>query len=252
MARAVFYNLAPPSPRRGAREVTRELSALAGEYRPRVLGACEAIGYGELAIPGYQLVRDRSRAGRANLLAFVREDCNLRRHWWLDLHQTWTRTERKGTHPARSVLVLGVGHVQVLVHHAPPKHTDNTYAAQLEAVRRIAAVMAPWKSPEHSHTWRDPATAKAASMDRPRLCLADWNRLRSERGPGPTYVASAIAGTVHGATRRPGDGSVSRSMPKAMGEYVTHADGVELGTDHPTGAFVLHIADHDKGDRLTW
>jgi hypothetical protein len=249
MSTAVFYNLAPPSPGRQAREVNRELAALAREFRPRVLGACEAIGYGGLLVPGYQQVRDVSRAGRANLVAFVRDDCNHRRHWWMDLHQTWTRTERRGTHPARSVLVLAVGTVQVLVHHAPPKHTDNTLAAQQEAVRRIGNVMAPWRHPDHAARWADPAVAKLASMGRPRLCLADWNRLRSERGPGATYVASVIGGKVHGATRRPGDGAVSRSLPATGAEYVTHASGVELGTDHPSGAFVLHMGTDES---VTW
>lgn len=230
MSRAVFYNLRVGRP---APTVNRELGALARVYRPRVLACVEAIGYTLAPLPGYVQLRDRSRAGRANLALFVREDCHLRGHWWLDLHERWHRTEhhRHQLHPARSILVASVGSLQLLHHHQAPQGTDNTRKAQLEGVDALAQLMAPWHRRKLSDDQRQLLT------QRPRLLLWDPNRDPEDQdNPGPWYLAHRIHGQAHGFNT---DGAVTRKLELTC-EYVQRVDGIHLGTDHP-GALVCDL-----------
>lgn len=241
MPRLVFYNAGPPS-KTPPGSANRDLGGLLREYRPRVAIACEAVGDQFHPRPGYDaMVRDRSRAGRANLVAYVRDDCHLRRTWWVDHRTTWSRTNpgAKGQHPARSTMVLGVGDAQVLGGHNVPMGTDNTHAGQLEIVQALHLVMAPWKRPRI----RDaaPGLSLSAMRGRPRVLLWDDNAPdapEGERGLGSEYLAPKVAGQAWGHHI---DNTVARNAGVTGVEYVTHAGGVALATDHPWGALVVHL-----------
>lgn len=234
MSRLVFYNAGPPSETPPG-SASRDLGGFLREHRPRVAAACEVIGDRLQPFPGYWLVRDTSRAGRANLCAYVREDCDLRRTWWIDHRTTWTRTERKGTHPARSTLVLGIGETQVLVGHNLPLGTDATHAGQLEIVQALHLIMAPWKRPRI----RDavPQLSLSAMRARPRVLLWDDNA-PGDRGLGSDYLAPKVGGHRHGHHI---DNALARKAGQASAEYVQHAGGHLLATDHPWGGLVLHL-----------
>src|SRR5687767_8460890 len=92
MSRLVFYNAGPPSKTRPG-SASRDLGGLLREYRPRVAIAVEVVGDQLDPFPGYQLVRDTSTPGRANVCAYVSSSCNLRKVWWIDHRERWHRTE---------------------------------------------------------------------------------------------------------------------------------------------------------------
>lgn len=243
MSRAIFYNAAPRAKDRPTSQVNRELGGLVREYRPRVLVVAEAVTHPGLEpIPGYAMARDRTRAGRANMVAYYREDCDHRRTWWADMHETWTRTEHPGTHPARSIVALSLGTVQVLGAHQPPLFTDNTHRAQLEQIDALSTIMAPWR-------WRPNPVGfdNPTSMARPRLLLWDPNHEPDDReGPSPWYLAHRIGGEHFGGKT---DGAVTRGhLLVRDSTIVDHAGGVRLETDHP-GAFVMDLRLAGKG---TW
>lgn len=237
MSRCVFYNAGPPSARPG-RAAARDLGGLLREYRPRVLIACEVVDVDTQPHPGWSMVRSRRTAGRANLVGYVREDCELHRAWWIDHRETWTRTNpgASGKHPARSSMVLAVGEAQVLGAHQVPLGTDNTRAGQLEIVQALELVMAPWRRPRI----RDaaPELSIRAMRERPRLLLWDDNTPAAVDGLGSEYLASRISGRPWGA---PVDRAVARHAGVESVEYVTHAGGHELSTDHRRGALVVHL-----------
>lgn len=244
MSRLVFYNAGPPSATAPG-SASRDLAGLLREYRPRVLGACEVIGDRLQPFPGYSMVRDTSRASRGNLVAYVRDDCDHRRTWWVDHSTTWSRTNpgAKGQHPPRSSLVLSVGQAQVLVGHNVPLGTDNTHRGQLEIVQALQLVMAPWKRPRV----RDaaPEVAVSGMMDRPRVLLWDDNAPLGSDGLGSAYLAPKVRGDVWGIHL---DRAVARGVGAKRYEYTTHAGGTRLATDHPWGALVLHT---DRG-AVSW
>lgn len=234
MSRLVFYNAGPPSKTRPG-SASRDLGGLLREYRPRVAVACEVVGDRLDPHPGYGMVRDTRRAGRANLVAFVRDDCQLRRSWWIDHTTTWPRTETTGTHPARSTMVLGVGEAQVLGGHNVPLGTENTEAGQQEIVTALHLVMCPWKRPRIIR--QAPELSLEAMKDRPRVLLWDDNA-PGDRGMGTDYLLPRVGGRRHGAHI---DNALARRTPVTGVEYVTQAGGVRLATDHPWGALVLHL-----------
>lgn len=235
MSRLVFYNAGPPSKTRPG-SASRDLGGLLHEYRPRAAIACEVIGDRLEPQPGYSMIRDRSRPGRANLVGYVREDCTLRRSWWIDHTTTWSRTETTGTHPARSTLVLGIGSLQLLGAHNVPLGTDATEQGQRELVRAIALVMTPWR--------RASIRREAPELDvekmraRPRVVLWDDNA-PADHGLGGDYLAEHVGGQRHGEHI---DNAVTRQLAVESVEYVHHAGGVQLATDHPWGALVVHVA----------
>lgn len=207
------------------------------EYRPRALIACEVTDVQTQPHPGWAMVRSRRTAGRANLVAYVREDCHLRRKWWIDHRQTWSRTEGPGTHPARSSLVLTVGEAQLLGAHNPPLGTDNSHDAQLELVHAFELVMAPWKRPR----LRDaaPELSLSAMRARPRVLLWDDNAPEGSAGLGSDYLASKVGAKAWGGP--PVDRAVTRKAWVEGVEYATHAGGRQLSTDHKRGALVVHL-----------
>lgn len=235
MSRLVFYNAGPPSATRPG-SAAADLGGLLREYRPRVAGVVEVIGDHLQPVPGYQLVRDTSRRSRANIAAYVREDCELRRSWWIDHETTWTRTSHTGTHEPRSTLVLGVGAAQVLVAHQVPLGTDNSHKGQLEIVHALELVMAPWRRPRLRDT--APELSLADMRARPRALLWDDNA-PGLLGLGSDYLGPRIGAQRHGEHL---DNLLERNVPAHPGgEYVKHAGGVELATDHPWGALVVHV-----------
>lgn len=234
MSRLVFYNAGPPSKTRPG-SASRDLGGLLHGYRPRAAVACEVVGDKLQPQPGYRMVRDTSRPGRANLVAFIREDCDLRRSWWIDHRTTWTRTSGTGTHPARSSMVLGIGSLQLLGAHNVPLGADRSHDGQLEIVHALQLVMAPWKRPRiRDHA---PELGVQAMKDRPRVLLWDDNA-PGGTGLGSDYLGPRVPAWRHGEHL---DNALQRNLVIQDTEYVTHAGGVQLATDHPWGALVVHV-----------
>lgn len=213
-----FYNLGTPTERdtgyqSAGRQVARELAALA-KAGPALIGVAEAIGYRLPRLDGYVLVRDTSRPGRANVALYVRRDQLLRRIRWHDQHQTWSRTQHPGQHPARSILECRVNHCLVVVDHQPPKGTDNVLASQQESLNTVVRIAnRPW------------------NRRRPCLVLTDANRTASEPRslPGPAQLAHRIDGQVHGDRI---DCLITRRLHVDALAYVHRAAGVLLKSDH--------------------
>jgi hypothetical protein len=237
VSRLVFYNAGPPSTTRPG-DAAADLGGLLREYRPRVLIACEVVGDQLQQVPGWRMVRSRRTAGRANLVAYVREDCHHRKTWWIDHRTTWSRTNpgAVGKHPPRSSLVLSIGEAQVLGAHNAPMGTDNTHAAQLEIVQALHVVMAPWQRPRLRDT--APELSLEAMRARPRVLLWDDNDPPGSEGLGSEYLAPKVGGKAWGL---PVDRAVARKAGVEAAEYVTHAGGRKLATDHRRGALVLHL-----------
>lgn len=210
-----FYNLRVG---RSHVQVEVELRAIAS-LQPAVIGLCEAIGYDLPTIKGYQLVRDRSTVSRSNIAAYVRDDLKVSRVRWRDLKETWHRTEHPGQHEPRSFLVLRVAGVQVIVHHQPPKGTNNVLLSQQEGVDAVARAMTPWKI---SKLWK-------RSGHRPRVLIMDANRRAGEGGPGPSMLAERVEGWVVGSQI---DCAVVRQAEVFNIRYVSSAAGVRLLSDH--------------------
>lgn len=213
----VFYNLRVG---RSNLQVMRELNALA-RTNPDVIGVCEGVGYALIAIPGYTLVRDRSTASRANVAAYVRSDLRLRRISWIDLAETWGRTQHRGQHPPRSYLSMFVDGVHVIVAHQPPKGTDNTRAAQQEGIDALVKAMAPWVGARRKF-W-------PIARRRTRIVIFDANRTLAEDGPGPAELARRIGG--HGISDRI-DTAVFRNGVVTNIEYPQSVAGIALRSDH--------------------
>lgn len=92
---------------RDGRQVARELRAMLGQRRTFLVLLTEAAGYAIPQVASHRLVRDRSKPERANLALYVR-----RGHYvadrWVDLEQTWRRTEHDGQHDPRAILAAVV------------------------------------------------------------------------------------------------------------------------------------------------
>lgn len=221
-----FYNIAPG---RGDTTANRELAALLEHYRPRVLGLAEAIGYRlNTAVPGYRLLRDTSRPGRANIAAYVRNDVTATIRW-TDLHTTWARTDHPGPHPARSILRLRLrGNGTVIVAHAPPvtrPGPGSSVPARREHYAALLALMAPWTTTgwrERAKVWRH------AARRTPCLLLCDPNA-----APGDPVSMRSLAAAVGGTTTDTGhiEGVVARHA-HVTARFVTEAGGVVLRSDH--------------------
>lgn len=235
VSHVAFWNPGPPDRAHPDSLCDAVLGGLAREYHPRAIVLAETIGRRFQPLPGYQQVRDFRPAGRANLTLFYREDCHERRVWWADLEQTWTRWSPKtGQHPARSILVAGLGNVQLVAAHQPPLGTDNTDRAQREGIGALERIMAPWKHHAMELPGRD------AMVARPRLLLWDPNHdPESGAATGQKYLAHRIGGWVHGGKT---DGAVHRGGLTVMSEgMVTHAGGVAIPTDDHRGAYVMRL-----------
>lgn len=209
-------------------QVAAELHAIATTWRPKRIVIVEAIGNSLPALPGYWLLWDRSRPGRENLAVYVRKVPGRRRPRarYVDLEQTWSNTERPGTHWPRSIMVVA-GLVQLVVWHAPPKGTDNVLPSQLEGVHALIPILAPWKRPGAPART---GLARRLAERRPRVLAGDLNRRRDEAGPGPATLMReaglAIAGVGIDVVLYRGGLVVERWA------NVTHAGDVQLRSDH--------------------
>lgn len=230
--RYTLYNYAPPSPHRGSSVVGRETEALLDDY-PVILGGNEAIGYTFPKVKGYTLIRDRSRPGRANVIAYVQSG-RLESFRWHDMTSRWPKTDHPGMHAARSWLEirLTTGE-QVFVGHQPPWLPPKipnreliVAAGQKEGIDLLTKRMAPWLRDDWAAL---PDGARAHSKDRVRIALADWNRGPREDGPGPARLANTIGGWVVGSKI---DAAVVRGATGRDARYITEANGVKLGSDH--------------------
>ncbi len=202
-----FENLGP-TPRPD--EISDELHALANvtsrdrdRRTPKGIGVAEAIAKRLPTLPRHDLIRDTSRPGRANLALYVLARL-AHDHEWVDLHETWPRTERPGTHPPRSLLVAQVEDWRVIVGHAPP------------LARGTADARAEWL-----------AAMVEAILDTPDdrtpvLALTDPNGLgpRLLLGPGMVTGGSPVE-AVHG-----------RRVILDHAQTVEAVNGVRMRTDH--------------------
>lgn len=219
------YNLAPGRDARALEEVDAIL-----DTNPAVVVFTEAIGYQLPDRKHHQLVRDRSKPGRANIAMYVHNDLPVTRVNWVDLHQTWARTQHPGTHDPRSFLDVRAGRLQLIGAHQPPKGTSNVVRSQQEGVDTLVDLMTPWRR----KGWDGDA---AAARVKPRAVLMDANRRADEAGPGPAEVARRIGGE----TVAPGiDTAVVRGGHVSDVRQVRKVAGLELQSDH------------DHALRLTW
>jgi len=227
-----FYNLRVG---RSGAQVEKELRAMLSEWRPAILGLCEATGYALPGIKDYVLLRDTSSKSRANIAAYVKASLSgPDKIKWHDCQETWSRTEHPGTHEPRSWLEFRAGALQALIGHQPPKGTDNTKAAQKEGIDLCVRRMAPWTRSD----WEERSQAdKNAAKAQARISLADWNRRPGEDGPGPTQLAGRIGGFTIGAKI---DGGVARSAKLVSVSYPQSAGSCRLCSDHDC-AFLCKI-----------
>lgn len=224
-ASVIVYNLDNFRP---AGQVQRELRAIAGTWKPRRIVIVEAIGNELPQLAGYWLLWDRSRPGRANLAVYVKRRPGRRRPRvrYVDLEQTWSNTERPGTHWPRSIMIVS-GVVQLVVWHAPPKGTDNVIPSQTEGVRRLVPIVAPWTARGSSIADR---VARKAGELRPRVLAGDFNRTKLEPGPGPATIMREAGMQAAGVGI---DLLLYRGGLRATGWHnVERAGDVELRSDH--------------------
>jgi len=235
-----FYNL---DNNRDPAQVTNELRGILTGWRPAVLGVCEA-SYDLPGVDGWRLPgRDRSRPGRENVAAYVKNNLEVTDVKWHDCHETWTRTNpgASGQHPPRSILEFRAGRLHVWIAHQPPKWTDNTQNAQMEGIDKLEARMAPWTREDWSERTQN---EQDEAYEQARVVLWDANRNRNEQGPGPGMLQQRIAGWTAGgridcATWRGGDCKGADSIA-----YPTTADGVPLKSDHGSAfRFTLSLFD---------
>jgi hypothetical protein len=223
-----YYNLRVG---RDRHQVEREVRAILST-RPALAGFSEAIGYPLPEIAGYWKLRDTSTPGRANVAAYVRIDFPVRGIEWTDCEETWTRPKHGGRHWARSILSFRMARVPAIVGHQPPRFTDNVTAAQLEGIRKMAALMSP-----EPRVKKVTKAARKKARQRPRLALADFNRRASEPGPGPRTLARLIGGRV--VPRRRIDALVYRGQVRVLWfRRPTKVAGVQLRSDHSNALYV--------------
>lgn len=220
-----FYNLDNGRPHD---VVQRELDAIAST-RPAFIGSCEATGYTFDPLKDLVLARDRSRASRANIAAWVREDLagELDQRWF-DCKTTWPRTDRPGTHEPRSFQGVLVGRIPVFTAHQPPPHLGKlTEVGQREGIDVLTKAIAPW----HREDWTQRAPEhRVRARERPRVLLWDANRRPGEEGPGPTLLAKQLEGRSVGHRI---DGAVICGDAKASdADYPERVAGVPLRSDH--------------------
>lgn len=233
-----FYNV---DNGRAVAQVAKEIRALL-DPRPAILGLCET-NMDLPGVDGYRLLRDRSKPGRENVSAYVKTNLAVSDEKWLDLTQTWTRTNpgASGQHPPRSILEFRAGRLMVWVAHAPPKGTDNVKASQGEHVDKLVARMAPWTRDDWaSRTDADKQAAKAQA----RVILWDANRKPGEGDNGPDTLgrradAKHTGSKIDLSTWRGGDVK-GASTPT----YFSSVAGVHLESDHGHAfRFTLSLVD---------
>lgn len=205
------YNLATGPERKlssGAaqRQVFSEVRALLST-RPYAVTLCEAINWTLLPSPGYVLLRDTSTPGRENVAAYVKSSSYLG-HRWVDLKETWPRTDHPGEHPARSILVIRLKSVQLIALHQPPRAAGA--AAMEEGLTAVERILKP---------------GFLKSRFRPRIAIGDYNARCGERF-GPDKLSGRVADCHHIDT------AVTRNVRVSGVTYPTAVNGLKLSSDH--------------------
>lgn len=209
--RVVSYNLATYRERglgsqaAANAQASHELHVITVQAKPAVINLQEAIGYTLPTLPGYRLIRDTSRPGRANLATYVRNDLPITDVQWTDLRDTWPRTEHPGTHPARSLLAFTAGNVRWVNLHQPPVG-GHPKAENYHAIQHLFAV---------------------SSL--PTVAAGDWNAAGSSPY-SPSTLARTIDGEAASATEIDNGvvshGRISKSV------WRRRFLGLLLGSDH--------------------
>lgn len=208
-----FENLGPAGdPHRGSWQIARELNAQANNLRPdpdrprpKGIALAEAIGHRLPRLDHYgHPIRDPRKPGRANLALYVLDRLDVD-HEWVDLAETWPRTDHPGAHPPRSILSADVEDWRVVVGHAPP--------------------VAP-RSGDARAEWLDAMVAAIRDVDEgtPVLVLSDPN------GLGPDLVHRLGPGVVSGGT--PTDAVHGRRVILDAAAVPGTLNGVPMLTDH--------------------
>lgn len=240
--RTVVYNMGPDNPHPMA-----DVQAFAAAGIPRIY-LCETQGKRLDPIKGYDLIRDRSTPGRANLAAYVANgDGGFLRYRYVDTKARWYRRQHPGMHPARAILVVRfIGDdakpEQDVVVHLPPAGAD-THRATQETWDAIIRVAAPWRR-------MAPGTGRYREALRVRRrVLGDLNG-----SPGSMWVKRARRLLRADQCGHRIDAALVRNWKRTRADYdtvVPHYDGNgrrlkvkgdhRLGTDHPWGALFLRM-----------
>ncbi|MBT56574.1 MAG: hypothetical protein CMF72_24640 [Mameliella sp.] len=221
-----FYNL---DNNRRARQVAREIRAMAKD-KPDTIELVECIGNRLPLLPGYGILRDTTTRSRENVAVYYRAGLPVEGPWWIDLRETWDRTNpgATGVHEARSYLVYRIGGFQRIVAQQPPNFTDNSRAAQLEGLYALADRLAPWR---RSRSWGTAGPwRRLVQRARPRMLTWDAQRRVGETGPGPDMLAGLVGGRVHLGGRI--DHLIERHVRVRSARFVEVVNGVALESDH--------------------
>jgi endonuclease/exonuclease/phosphatase family metal-dependent hydrolase len=212
----VAYNL---DNNRNPTTVIDEVEALLEHYRPDVAAFSEADYH--LQVDGYRTVRRGKGASRRNIAILVRRNRRVWRKGWVDLRQTWTRTEHPGRHWPRSFQWVRTAGTRVIAVHQAPPYVDNTQGAQSEGLAALVKLM---------------------RGDRPSIAIGDFNRRRGEPGPGPDVLADAVLGRVVGGRV---DCAVVKGWDVESFDYPESVQGLPLKSDHGH-ALVVRLTKKEK------
>ncbi len=217
-----FYNL---DNHRNDAQVAKELEAMALD-KPVTIDLCEVIGNRLPALKGYDLFQGEGPS-RGNIACYVRQGfAEVRKPYWLDQEETWTRPHGGGQHPPRSSMILPLGYMQKIVGHQPPRYTDNSDEAQWEGIRKTSKKMAPWLVVGWN---KKPKAERTFQRLRPRMLTWDGNRQEGEQF-GPDVLADMIGGEVHQGHRI--DHAVTRNVVVHSTKTLPKVNGVTLESDH--------------------
>lgn len=219
-----FYNLDNNRP---DNQVERELRAIAAQG-PDTIELCECIGNKLPKLKNYYLLRDTSSKSRMNIAAYVHTAYPKPKTRWLDMKETWSRTQGPGRHEPRSYLEFSLARIQKIVAHQPPKYTDNVMASQWEGYTRILRAMVPWKNKKQ---WRRRSMiSRTYARLRPRMLMWDSNRRAGENGPAPDRLATVVGGKLWLGERI--DNAITRNMKVRDATLIKSVGGIPLKSDH--------------------
>lgn len=193
-------------------QLAEELHAINEQWDPFLIFCIEAIGNRLPRLDGMTLLQDDSTPSRANIAVYVDKHARHTGLNWIDLKTTWPRTEGPGIHPPRSFPWLVPNGLQAIGVHQAPKNAKTVMEAQREGIEALESLMG------------------RGVPTRASLALGDFNRSKTDLGPGPATLAKAIGGKVLGERIMCGVGKNLGLLHKST--YHTSADGIPIKADH--------------------